>query len=505
MKRFFEWATAHCVTSLIIFIAASHLAHAEAAFASGKSVGRTWWGVAVNHHTRAEADAAALQQCAIRGPGCEINLRFAKSCYAVAVQINGPGFYVGIRPTLADSQTGAVQLCNARYSACRLDTFACDNVSEQDEADLHAHQEAEAKAARDRAQAAKAQAESDFKARQEDLARVDAETAATNRQRVALERATADVQAATDKARAELERQKALLVKASSARDNAEKERRDADAALKEAQATLVRLQALAAEASTAAQVARESTQKVTDAQGQLKTLPQMPAQVQSTATPAATSAPARPINEFDPSISKYERPPDARKAPDSQTLERSLAECVPPQNSGPFTLPGRGGKDIVLDGCFRGRKAFDCQISVITGEAKAILGDYTSLAFSNYKSVPDIQAVCKLDPAVLKKQLGQSKLLEARVTPLKKAFQDQVQCLNKVRDSLSGIAVDVDDPGGFIKQSKAQWDQIVKSAGDAFAEVENQFRDITMSQAAISEFSQIGAALCSSDSEPKR
>jgi len=77
------------------------------------------WGYAYDYPTRAQAEAAALQQCGEQG--CQIDVWFANACGAVAKDGRHVGW--GWAGTRAEAEAKALSGCGTR--ACHVEVWAC--------------------------------------------------------------------------------------------------------------------------------------------------------------------------------------------------------------------------------------------------------------------------------------------------------------------------------------------------------------------------------------------
>lgn len=125
------------LASVFYLVAAPVEVLAEAAFAFGKNAyGRQCWGQASNFRTRAEAVRGALAECQTEGCGpCEIRMQFSKTCFALAVQSRGSGWWAATEPNIRRAERAALDGCvNAGWGQpCRLRFSFCDSINENEE------------------------------------------------------------------------------------------------------------------------------------------------------------------------------------------------------------------------------------------------------------------------------------------------------------------------------------------------------------------------------------
>lgn len=104
---------------------AVHLVSAGAAFAAdmygaiATNDATGAWGYAYNYPTRAQAEAAALQECGERG--CAVEVWFANACGAVAKDGRTVGW--GWSESRAEAEAKALSACGS--GACKIEVWAC--------------------------------------------------------------------------------------------------------------------------------------------------------------------------------------------------------------------------------------------------------------------------------------------------------------------------------------------------------------------------------------------
>ncbi len=108
-------------------------AHSESALAFGfDNDGKSWYGSAYNHQTKAEAREAAMQRCVQQGPQCEVVLEAANACVALAGGDDSNASGRSRAATEADAQSEALRIC-VQYNkgnSCSIRESYCDTVSE---------------------------------------------------------------------------------------------------------------------------------------------------------------------------------------------------------------------------------------------------------------------------------------------------------------------------------------------------------------------------------------
>lgn len=77
------------------------------------------WGYAYNYTSRAQAEAAALQQCG--EAGCQVEVWFANACGAVAKDGRNVGW--GWAESRAEAEAKAISGCGS--GACKVEVWAC--------------------------------------------------------------------------------------------------------------------------------------------------------------------------------------------------------------------------------------------------------------------------------------------------------------------------------------------------------------------------------------------
>lgn len=123
IRKFSNLALALSITG--ITIATTQILSATAAFAedvygaiaTNDETGS--WGYGYNYATRAEAEAAALEQCGEQG--CQVDVWFANACGAVAKDQKTVGW--GWAKTRAHAEAEALSACGT--GACKIEVWAC--------------------------------------------------------------------------------------------------------------------------------------------------------------------------------------------------------------------------------------------------------------------------------------------------------------------------------------------------------------------------------------------
>jgi tetratricopeptide (TPR) repeat protein len=186
--------------------------------------------------------------------------------------------------------------------------------------------------------------------------------------------------------------------------------------------------------------------------------------------------------------------PPPARRP-----LGDALAACSHSAPAGKKLLmvPGPNSKDIPLPDCYRGASDLNCRIKAITEEARTIEQDYSAIATAGYRTISDVQAICRLDLNLIKSHLKQSNQLDDKVTPLKNAFQSEATCIDEVRTHLMDMKVDVNDSNALKQSVVAYLNEIVQNAGVKQLAISDLIQKIKASQDAMHGLAEIRESVC--------
>ncbi len=83
------------------------------------------YGFSYNYRSEYDADYRAISECAARGPGCEVVLRFGNGCAAFATGYNG-AYGWGHDYTRYSAERIALGECGAHGGGCQIKVWACN-------------------------------------------------------------------------------------------------------------------------------------------------------------------------------------------------------------------------------------------------------------------------------------------------------------------------------------------------------------------------------------------
>jgi flagellar biosynthesis GTPase FlhF len=441
--------------------ASASAARAEGAFAAGGGPGRSWWGLSLNKTTGAAAQAVAMKYCRERGD-CMVKMTFRNACFALAYQMRGTGFWAATRPTVADAQNAAMYFCQSRFGYCEIRRSGCDFVDEQQETARKAAEQARVFQGAER--------------------------------RAGEQRQIEDQRRRQAQREAELERQRKDI-----ARQQAEFEQQQREARARQEALERKRQQQIAqARAATENGRAPASIEQ--------KAAPEPPASVGS----SSKGSVGRDRTEISPSIPAGARSPQAPTATPSSkgtepppvaavSLRDALAACDKASKNVPqIELPGAKGP-VRLDACYRGRDHLVCTMSALRVEAESVSKEYRTIVESNYPTVKDIDAVCKIDPVRLDEHLAKSKTFDARWEVLHTAFVKATDCNNRVIEAVRTVSLpNLPHSAELMQSMLTTIRNAIESVADDQKNVIKLADYITDAQGVMTTIRQIRGGMCS-------
>ena len=180
-----------------------------------------------------------------------------------------------------------------------------------------------------------------------------------------------------------------------------------------------------------------------------------------------------------------------------SSALGTELASCEAKADVSEFSLPGARG-EIKLDRCFRGRDHLVCRLNALVSEARFLLENYRRIVEANYAEARDVSGICAIKPDTLAEDLQNATEFADRFKALKAEYEAEVNCTNRVEQSLTQVTLpDMVQAPTLIKSMADSFEEDVRGIAEAQGKVSELAEKMETSRKSIATLVKIHRAIC--------
>lgn len=192
----------------------------------------------------------------------------------------------------------------------------------------------------------------------------------------------------------------------------------------------------------------------------------------------------------------------DATSASSSGALAAALASCEKDSNgTASLTLPGAKGA-IKLDGCYRGREKFVCNLNTLLDEAKKLNSEFAHIIEAKYPAVSSVDAICRIKPDALSSDLTKAGTFAARFKDLRAEYDRSIGCAMKVEQNLKQVNLgDMPHSAEILKSMNDTLEADLKDVAATRQQIFDLNEKMQASQKAIVTIEKLRPTMCLSTS----